>query len=344
MPRVPDDPHPHYITAEGEVRAIGWGTHKVKQPPWSTVERWFRLGSLATVGVTLLTGSHAQPRSADAASLQILDIETPELLEAFLEEVIFLGHEEIVHRCVLERTAGDGGHLGFLCTAISEKQKITLARRRDQKILIELLQHQPCTVAPTQIRCKEEHADGACYRLVHGTWAHPQVISPEQRQILLDTARRYTEVPEKVAADPFEHTTGTRPGDVLNERADIAWWQDLLTRHGWHDVSRPGWARRDVYYFQRPGKVGHDVSATYGRTGAALYNFSSNALPFEADTAYTPFAAYTLLEHGGDFPAAARTLAQLYDLKTSPPTTHSPAPAPQWRHARTGATGPLCLS
>ena len=123
MPRVPDDPHPHYITAEGEVRAIGWGTHKVKQPPWSTVERWFRLGSLATVGVTLLTGSHAQPRSADAASLQILDIETPELLEAFLEEVIFLGHEEIVHRCVLERTAGDGGHLGFLCTAISEKQR-----------------------------------------------------------------------------------------------------------------------------------------------------------------------------------------------------------------------------
>jgi hypothetical protein len=28
----------------------------------------------------------------------------------------------------------------------------------------------------------------------------------------------------------------------------------------------------------------------------------------EADTAYTPFAAYAVLEHGGDFAAAARIL------------------------------------
>jgi hypothetical protein len=325
MPRVPGDANPHYITAEGEIRAIGWGTHKAKQPPWSTVERWFQRGSLATVGVTLLTGSHAMPRSVEAACLQILDLETPELWDAFLEEVVFLGHEDILHRCVQERTAGDGGHLGFLCTAISDKQKVPLARRAtDQKILIELLLHQPCTVAPTQIRCKEEHADGACYRLVHGTWAHPQVISPEQRQILLDVARRYTEVPEKMAADPFEHTTGTRPGDVLNDRADSAWWQDLLLRHGWRDVSRPGWARRGVYYFQRPGKVGHDVSATYGKTGITFYNFSSNAFPFDADTAYSPFAAYTLLEHGGDYQAAALALAKLYGLETRTQAAHHP--------------------
>lgn len=76
LPRVPGDPNPHYLTADGEIRAIGWGPYKVKQPPWTTVERWFRLGSLATVGVTLLTGSHAQPRSADTAFLQILDIES----------------------------------------------------------------------------------------------------------------------------------------------------------------------------------------------------------------------------------------------------------------------------
>ena len=323
LPRVPGDPNPHYLTADGEIRAIGWGPYKVKQPPWTTVERWFRLGSLATVGVTLLTGSHAQPRSADAAFLQILDIETAELWDAFLEEVLFLGHEAILHRCVQERSAGDGGHLGFLCTAISDTQKLSLARRADHKILIELLQHQPCTVAPTTIRCKDEHADGACYRLVHGTWAQPQGISPEQRQILLDVARRYTEVPEKVAAEPGAPTTGTRPGDVLNARADIAWWQDLLTRHGWHDVSRPGWARRGVYYFQRPGKAGHAVSATYGRTGAALYVFSSNAAPFDADTAYTPFAASALLDHDGDYHAAARAIATRYGLETRPGTAHA---------------------
>src|SRR5262245_13712777 len=114
MPRVPGDPNPHYVTTDGEVRPIGWGSYKVKQPAWTTVERWFRMGSLATVGVTLLTGNHAQPRSADAAFLQILDLETREIFDAFMEEVVFLGHADILHRCVLERSAGGGGHIGFL--------------------------------------------------------------------------------------------------------------------------------------------------------------------------------------------------------------------------------------
>ena len=39
-------------------------------------------------------------------------------------------------------------------------------------------------------------------------------------------------------------------------------------------------------------------------------SFSSNALPFEPETAYAPFAAYSLLEHEGDFAAAANALAQ----------------------------------
>ena len=36
--------------------------------------------------------------------------------------------------------------------------------------------------------------------------------------------------------------------------------------------------------------------------------FSTNAAPFEAEMAYTPFAAYAMLEHRGDFAAAARIL------------------------------------
>jgi hypothetical protein len=129
MPRVPGDPNPHYVTADGEVKAIGWGTYKVKQPSWPMVERWFRVGSLATVGITLLAGSHAQPRSTGAAFLQILDLETHDIFEAFMEELSFLGHDEILHRCVIERSAGGGGHIGFLCGTISDKQKLPLARR-----------------------------------------------------------------------------------------------------------------------------------------------------------------------------------------------------------------------
>jgi hypothetical protein len=39
-----------------------------------------------------------------------------------------------------------------------------------------------------------------------------------------------------------------------------------------------------------------------------FYAFSSNAAPFEANRAYSPFAVYALLEHAGDFQAAATEL------------------------------------
>src|SRR5690606_29768817 len=39
-----------------------------------------------------------------------------------------------------------------------------------------------------------------------------------------------------------------------------------------------------------------------------LYVFSTNAAPFEPDRAYWPLAVYALLEHGGDFTAAAAAL------------------------------------
>src|SRR5690606_31760878 len=39
-----------------------------------------------------------------------------------------------------------------------------------------------------------------------------------------------------------------------------------------------------------------------------FYMFSANAAPFEPNRAYSPFAVYTLLNHGGDFEAAAGAL------------------------------------
>jgi hypothetical protein len=63
-----------------------------------------------------------------------------------------------------------------------------------------------------------------------------------------------------------------------------------------------------VTHWCRPGKdEGTSATTNYAGSGL-LYVFSTNAAPFEADTAYTPFAAFAMLECGGDFVAAARTL------------------------------------
>jgi len=95
---------------------------------------------------------------------------------------------------------------------------------------------------------------------------------------------------------------GGRPGDEFNKKAT---WDDVLLPHEWKVSHKSG---KEVFWI-RPGKTaGH--SATTGYCGDLLYVFSSNAEPFEANTAYTKFAAYAMLNHGGDFSAAAGTLSR----------------------------------
>src|SRR5690606_9128025 len=76
--------------------------------------------------------------------------------------------------------------------------------------------------------------------------------------------------------------------------------RELLRRHGW-ELVRGG----ENEYWRRPGK---DQGWSATLRGRVLFVFSSNAVPFEPDRAYSPFSVYTLLEHAGDFAAAAAAL------------------------------------
>jgi hypothetical protein len=101
--------------------------------------------------------------------------------------------------------------------------------------------------------------------------------------------------------------SGDRPGDDFNARAK--WGPDVLEPAHWKAVGNSG----EKIYWKRPGKEERGWSATTGyckgeKSGDMLYVFSSNAAPFEADKAYSKFAAYALLNHDGDFSAASRAL------------------------------------
>lgn len=99
---------------------------------------------------------------------------------------------------------------------------------------------------------------------------------------------------------------GGRPGDDFNARAS---WDDVFKDTGWAFVEQSG----TVNYWRRPGKTdGWSASTgfcTSDRSGDLFYCFTSSAAPLEAATAYSKFAVYTMLHHGGDFSAAATALA-----------------------------------
>jgi putative DNA primase/helicase len=97
-----------------------------------------------------------------------------------------------------------------------------------------------------------------------------------------------------------------RPGDDFNNRAD---WADILEPHGWTFSHSKGHTR----YWVRPGKTkreGHSATTGHATNADRLYVMSS-ATVFDTGTPYSKFAAYTLLEHGGDFSAAFRALRAL---------------------------------
>jgi hypothetical protein len=111
----------------------------------------------------------------------------------------------------------------------------------------------------------------------------------------------------KFASDFSSHGPGSgRPGADFNARAtneDVAAILENAGAKVFHSTS-------NVWRIKRPGKTGPGISGTLGFYGPGVFHcFSSNFPPFEAGHAYKPFSSFGLLEHGGDFKAAARALA-----------------------------------
>jgi putative DNA primase/helicase len=132
-------------------------------------------------------------------------------------------------------------------------------------------------------------------------------ITAGERRLLLWCARSFDELPAKRVGGSVSRSGGSgpigdRPGDHYNQRGR---WADLLKPRGWRYLFTSG----RTQYWQRPGKD-RGWSATVNHMGTnRLHVFSTSCAPLEADTSYSLFGAYTLLEHGGDFTVATRVLA-----------------------------------
>jgi hypothetical protein len=80
-----------------------------------------------------------------------------------------------------------------------------------------------------------------------------------------------------------------------------------LLNHGWTVSHR----RSSIVYLRKPGKTGKGHNATLNAVAPNwFYCFSTSAAPFAHQRGYSAFQVYTLLEHEGDYKAAAKALAQ----------------------------------
>jgi hypothetical protein len=190
-------------------------------------------------------------------------------------------------RLVVQTTPSGGRHVIYRCSsAVSGNTRLALRLVGSKAI--------------TLIETRGEGGLFLCaptegYSLEQGSLTSLGVITAEEREILWANAVALNEYWPELAQPP-------RPGDVFNQRGDI---RDLLRRHGWQ-LERPAGSDGNEHW-RRPGKA-RGTSATLKDN--IFYVFSTNASPFVAGRAYSPFAVYALLEHGGDWSRAAGCLAE----------------------------------
>lgn len=176
----------------------------------------------------------------------------------------------------------------------------------------------------------EVHPTGDSWSVCAGDLGVIPEITWEQRQKLVEAIHAALDqmpppTPAPARPKAAELLSG-RPGDDFNNKAT---WNDILEPHGWTISHHQG----NTTYWVRPGKdrkEGHSATTGHSPTGDRLYVFTS-ATEFEPETPYTKFAAYTLLEHDGNYASAARTLRAAGHGDAALPATPyvaSPIPAP----------------
>jgi putative DNA primase/helicase len=161
-------------------------------------------------------------------------------------------------------------------------------------------------VAPTH---GNVHPTGGSWDLLHGAPGEVVHLTWEERCLLHEAIRlALDEMPAPMPPpDPKPSRPlapgEKRPGDDFAERVS---WHDILLPHGWVPGAHRG--PGDRINWCRPGKS-FGTSATTSESTGGLYVFSSST-EFEPEIPYSKFGAFTVLEHHGDFAAAARELAR----------------------------------
>lgn len=289
------------IKADGsKAPPIAWKEYQRRTATEAELSRWFHddAQGIAIVGGKVSGGLEIldfDDRPTYDAWSQLVEQQAPGLL-ALLPQV---------------KTPSGGVHVYYRCAHPPGNAKLAEALGDKGKyVLIETRGEGGYVLAPgCPAAC---HPDKGLYTQFSGPALNQLKsthLEPELRDLLWSAARSFNRVvnpglePDRRPAN----TTALRPGDDFNKRSS---WEEILPSAGWSKVGQTG----RTTLWRRPGKSGRAWSGTTGHchtdgSGDLFYVFSSNAFPFESGKTYSKFAAYSILQHEGNYQAATKELA-----------------------------------
>jgi hypothetical protein len=289
------------VTQEKTPAVETWSAYQQKIADESTLKQWF---SKTANQLAIVCGAVSQ-------NLEIIDfdeqynLDSKTLFESWKETVEFLS-PGLVDRLVCQRTQHNGFHVVYRGESVGRNVK--LAQRESTELERT---KEPKNKSKTLAETRGEGGyflvfPSNDYSMISGNLLEIPKISREEREILIECASSLNQyvLPSQIITGRAKSgkKDSNRPGDDFEEHGDI---EDVLIENGWRKVKEG--EPRD--YWCRPGKA-KGVSATYNKKMDLLYVFSSNATPFENERAYSKFAIYSFLKHGGNFKSAAKELAQ----------------------------------
>lgn len=256
-----------------------WKQYQARLPTEVEVRAWFSNGHALCV----LTGTVS-------GNLEMIDFDGGGALFDRWAELVRAEAPGLLERLVIERSQSGGLHATYRC-AEPICGNLKLAQRPG-----------PDGRPKTLIETRGEGGLFLCapsrgYELVQGTFTNLPTLTADERDILLSAAWALNEIVPAPEPIPAGCSNLARPGDDFAERGDV---RAVLTKHGW-TLARGG----ENEHWRRPSKTAGWSATLKDRV---FYVFSSNAAPFEPNKAYSPFAICAMLEHAGDFAAAARAL------------------------------------
>jgi hypothetical protein len=286
-------------TNENKIPCIEWKKYQDQTITIEEAEEGFEKPYAKTLSVVC---------GKSSKNLEVIDIDTKydltgDLFANYMQDITD-NDPELAKSLLIIQTKSGGYHVYYFCDKIEGNQKLAQRPSSDEevklnpgdkiKVLIETRGQGGYVVAPPSLGYKKVTGDKI------------PVITPEQRDILLELARLYNEVIEPPKREYIAANTTkeffTTPWDDYNSRGDII---GLLMKHGWSKVKET--AARD--YYRRPGKS-KGISGDYHKK-LNLFKVFTTSSEFEVGHAYTHYGVFKILECGGDSSKAAKRLLEL---------------------------------
>ena len=206
-------------------------------------------------------------------------------------------YPELLSKFVIESTPSGGYHLIFRSDAVIKNLK--LACNKERQATIETRGEGGYFVCAPSMN----------YAMYYGGFDFISKLTPQETEIVLSTTTCFNEffqepknIPERTRTENSD-PNDLSPFDDYDSRHDLS---GLLTSNGWRELFRRG----EQIFYQRPGKEGRGVSATWNSIPNRFYCFST-ATCFPNNTVFKPSAVYAILKFGGDYNAAAKDLYAL---------------------------------